>query len=163
MVNWWGKWKHVHFAVPDSGALTWWVLPGENEQTPCGKWESGPQEAVSSVVKVSHDAFKGEITLPNVNYLPCTLHITLIATSSCSASCSIPKNRASSRTPGRHLGQYQSVLIFKSYQEIAVETSLHHLGFIKRRTSYIYAFIDNELTVSQVVENGLKVFRAAVD
>lgn len=30
-------------------------------------------------------------------------------------------------------------------------------------TSYIYAFIDNELAVSQVVEDGLKVFGAAVD
>lgn len=30
-------------------------------------------------------------------------------------------------------------------------------------TSYVYAFIDNELSVSQVVEDGLKVFGAAVD
>lgn len=30
-------------------------------------------------------------------------------------------------------------------------------------TSYIDPFIDNKLTVSQVVENGLKVFGAAVD
>lgn len=40
---------------------------------------------------------------------------------------------------------------------------LHHLGFVKKLTSYIYAFIDNELTMSQIVENRLKVFRAAVD
>lgn len=39
----------------------------------------------------------------------------------------------------------------------------HSLEFITKLTSYIYSFIDNELTVSQVVENRLKVFRAAVD
>lgn len=36
-------------------------------------------------------------------------------------------------------------------------------GLVKELTSYIDAFIDNKLTMSQVVENRLKVFRAAVD
>lgn len=33
----------------------------------------------------------------------------------------------------------------------------------KNLTSYVYAFVDDELTVSQIVEDGLKVLRAAVD
>lgn len=78
---------------------------------------------------------------------------TLIAASSCSASRSIPKKRASSRTPGGHSGQRcQS-------------------GFTEPRrakkssspTSQVHAFVDDQLTVSQVVEDGLKVLWAAVD
>lgn len=50
-VKWWGEWKRFDFTVPDSEALTWWGLPEESEQTPCGKWESGPLVAVCSVWK----------------------------------------------------------------------------------------------------------------
>lgn len=36
-----------------------------------------------------------------ITLFKCAFHNTLITTSSCSASCSIPKNRASSKTPGK--------------------------------------------------------------
>lgn len=54
-LTWWsddGDRTHCDWAVPDSAARTSWVSPGENGQTLCGRWESGPPEAASSVQRV---------------------------------------------------------------------------------------------------------------
>lgn len=50
--EWWRWLKHCDSAVPDSAARISWVSPGENGQTLCGRWESGPPEAASSVQRV---------------------------------------------------------------------------------------------------------------
>lgn len=94
--------KHCCVAVPDIAAPIWWAWPEEIEQTLCGRWESDPQAAERSAHKASRDQFEGVVTV----YAFTKVVFTLIAASSCSASCSIPKNRASSRTPAGYLRWY---------------------------------------------------------
>lgn len=75
---------------------------------------------------------------------------TFIAASSCSASRSSPKKRASSRTPGGQAGH-------------GAFTDPRRAKKRRSPTSQVHALVDDQLAVPQVAEDGLEVLRAAVD
>lgn len=93
------------------------------------------------------------VVVTHLTGAPPSALLTLMAASSCSASCSMPKKRASSRTPGR---QKECRKLIRSP---SVVKEIQHEGL----TSDVDALVDDELAVPQVVEDGLKVLGAAVD
>lgn len=130
-------------SVPGSGALTLWAWPAGIAPAPSGRWASGPLGAASSAHNVQR-VRRGPPPPGGV----AAAKVTFIAASSCSASRSIPKKRASSSTPAGHSGQ-----------RCPAGNSAEPLV----PTSEVHALVDDQLTVSQVVEDGLKVLGTAVD
>lgn len=78
-----------------------------------------------------------------------------MSVSSCSASCSIPKKRASSSTPREETTNVRTVC------EVGFPT--HTFQGIFVFTQRVDAVVDDQLPMSQIIQNGFKVIRTPVD
>lgn len=143
---------NFHQLVPGSGAPTWWVWPGENGQTPSGKWENDLQGAASSGLITTTKKKMWQVSMlvctqmsnhfTNACYPSSTSQITFIATSSCSASCSIPKKRASSRTPKKkstnHTADFTQRVWSGDFCDQVLGLGMWHCGASKGKTHPVY-------------------------
>lgn len=78
---------------------------------------------------------------------------TFMRVSSCSASCSMPKKRASSSTPAAGITEVR-----KHCDRGRGNT----FGHVSVYTQWIDAFVDDELSMPQIIQNGFKVVWTAI-
>lgn len=114
-----------------------------------GGWEDWPRQTrveVKSLALNIHTSF----------HRLCVLHApTFMRVSSCSASCSMPKKRASSNTPVEERRKI-------SKHGTNEGTCCRHVYTCVWYTQRVDAFIDDELPMSQIIQNGFKVVWTAI-